>query len=145
MTGTIFLTGGAGKTVTPIASKLQTLNIPVLLSSRRGQAGVPTGFKAVTFDWYNEATHTNPFDEDKNIEAVYIVFPHPVPTKDSVASVKHFVDLARKKGVNKFVLMSGSISEKGGPAPQGQLHAYLEDIGVDYAVLRPSFFFGEAQ
>ena len=26
-----------------------------------------------------------------------------------------------------------------------RLHAYLEDISVDYAVLRPSFFFGEAQ
>ena len=144
MAGTIFLTGGAGKTASRIASKLQTLNIPVLLSSRKGQAGVPASFKAVTFNWFDEATHVHPFDEDENIKVVYIVVPDPVPAQDSAASVKQFIDLARKKGVNKFVLMSGVTVEKGSMAPQGQLHAYLEAIGVDYAVLRPTFFFGES-
>ena len=36
--------------------------------------------------------------------------------------------------------MSGVTVEKGSMALQGQLHAYLEAIGVDYAVLRPTFF-----
>ena len=45
MTGTmIFLTGGTGRTSTRIASRLKSLDVSVLLASRKGQAGVPTGY-----------------------------------------------------------------------------------------------------
>ena len=50
MTGTVFLTGGTGKTLTRIASRLQSLDVSVLLASRKGQAGVPTGYDGVKFD-----------------------------------------------------------------------------------------------
>jgi len=141
MTGTVLLTGGTGKTSSRIADKLQKLNIPVLLTSRKGQAGAPAGQKAVKFDWYDEATHLNPFNEDKNIDTVYLIIV-PRPDSDAVAIVKKFIELAREKGVKRFLLMSASVMEKGGPAPQGQIHAHLESIGVDYGVLRPSWFFG---
>ena len=45
----ILLTGGTGKTSTHLAKLLQDANIPFLLTSRKGQAGVPSGMEAVKF------------------------------------------------------------------------------------------------
>lgn len=140
MTGTILLTGGTGKTASRIAKHLQTRNVPVLLTSRKGQAGVPAGFKGVTFDWADESTYNNPFNEDQNIETIYIVVPPPSPAYDGFKLTNKFIDVAKEKGVKRFVLLSASIVEKGGFA-HGQVHAHLDSIGVDYAVLKPSWFF----
>ena len=145
MTGTTLLTGGTGKTAIPLANKLQSHNIPVLLASRKAQSAGPAGFKTVRFDWFDEATYANPFDKDKNIDTVYIIIPSPIPRAgfDTVALVKKFIDLARQKGVERFLLLSASRIDKGAEfTPHGQIHAYLDTIGVDYAVLRPSRFFG---
>lgn len=135
MPGSTLLTCGTGKTSSRIAKRLQALDVPILLTSRKGhQAG-----GVVTFDWYGESTFANPFAAD-TIDTVYIVLPPPQPGADVVA-VKKFIDLAKEKGVNRFLLMSGSIIPKGSPTPHGQIHAYLESLGVDYAVLKPSWFF----
>ena len=143
MTGTILLTGGTGKTASRIADKLQSRNIPVLLASRNVKSSGPSGFKAVRFDWYDVETYNNPFDEDKNIDTVYIVLPHLVPGVDTTALVKKFIDLAKGKGIGRFLLMSAAGIEKGAEfVPQGLVHAHLDAIGVDYAVLKPSWFFG---
>jgi len=45
----ILLTGGTGKTSTRLAKILQDANIPFLLTSRKGQAGAPSGMEAVKF------------------------------------------------------------------------------------------------
>ncbi|TEB33567.1 hypothetical protein FA13DRAFT_1730619 [Coprinellus micaceus] len=42
-----------------------------------------------------------------------------------------FVDLSLKRGVKRFVLLSSS-----------RVHAYLEEIGVEFLVLRPTTFIG---
>jgi uncharacterized protein YbjT (DUF2867 family) len=142
MTGTVLLTGGTGKTASIIANKLQRRNVSILLASRKAQSGAPAGFRAVTFDWYDESTYVHPFDEDKNIDTVYIVIPYPSPGRDTTASVKKFIDLATARGVKRFLLMSTASAEKGSEISHGQIHAYLDVIGVDYAVLRPTIFFG---
>ena len=143
MTGTILLTGGTGKTAIPLANKLQSHNILVLLASRKAQFAGPVGFKTVRFDWFDEATYANPFDKDKNIDTVYIIIPPAIPGFDTIALVKKFIDLAMQRGVERFLLMSGAGVDKGAEfTPHGQIHAYLDTIGVDYAVLRPSRFFG---
>ena len=141
MTGTILLTGGTGKTASRIADKLQSRNIPVLLASLDVKSSGPAGFKAVRFDWYDVETYSNPFDEDKNIDTVYIVFPYLVPGVDAIAMVKKFIDFAKGRGIGRFLLMSAAGVEKG-LVPQGLIHAHLDAIGVDYAVLKPSWFFG---
>ena len=140
MTGTILLTGGTGKTGSRIAHKLTSRSIPVLLTSRKGQSGVPAGepIKAVSFDWFDATTYINPFNEDKDIDSVYLVF---APAGDIAQAVKAFIDLAKTKGVKKFVLLSGVNAEKGDPSPHGQVHAFLDASGLDYAVLRPTWFF----
>ena len=142
MTGTILLTGGTGKSAIPLASRLKRRNIPVLLTSRKAQSAGPAGFRTVRFDWFDETTYTNPFDEDKNIDTVYVIVPPPTPGFDTTALVKKLIDLARQRGVGRFLLMSAANLEKGAEYAQGQIHAYLDTIGVDYAVLKPSWFFG---
>ena len=141
MTGTILLTGGTGKTASRIAKRLQEKGIPFLLTSRKGQAAIPAEYKGVEFDWFKESTFENPFIKEK-IETVYIVFPSFDPAYDSVALVKKFIDLAKERGVKRFLLLTATMIEKGGPA-HGQIHAHLDTIDVDYAVLRPSRFFSE--
>jgi festuclavine dehydrogenase len=137
----ILLTGGTGKTASRIAKLLQQRNIAVLVASRKGQAGVPAGFTGVQFDFHDQSTWQNPFSTGQAINTVYLVGPQQDPADESAERTKKFIDFAKERGVRRFLLLSASIIEKGGVA-HGQVHAYLEEIGVDYAVIRPSWFFG---
>ncbi|KAF8157094.1 hypothetical protein B0H34DRAFT_712106, partial [Crassisporium funariophilum] len=133
---TFFITGGTGKTGLTLARLLEEANHPVLIASRKGAAPAP--FKAVTFDWFNPATFENPFKADANIDRVYLIGP---PVGDALTHVKPFIDHAVSKGVKRFVLLSATIFEPGpGSFGTGFIHQYLLDIGVDYVVLRPTWF-----
>ncbi|KAF8970123.1 hypothetical protein BDZ97DRAFT_1754133 [Flammula alnicola] len=131
---TTFITGGTGKTGSKIAKLLHAANYPVLIASRSGVA--PEPFKAVKFDWFDEKTFAAPFEVDPNINKVYLVLPSVF---ESLAIVKPFIDLAISKGVKRFVMNGSSVTEKGGMG-YGKVHEYLADIGVDYAIMRNSWF-----
>lgn len=47
--------------------------------------------------------------------------------------------MALSSGVRRFVLLSASSLEAGGPM-MGQVHAYLQSMAPEWAVLRPSWF-----
>ncbi|KAI9819817.1 MAG: hypothetical protein M1832_003892 [Thelocarpon impressellum] len=131
---TILVLGGTGKTGSRLTSLLIEAKVATLVASRSGTA--PAGAKGVKFDWTDEATYGAPFAADADIKAVYLV---PPPFLDVFAAMKKFVDLARSKGVERFVLLGASNIEPGGPAT-GEVHQYLIDLGVDYTVLRPTWF-----
>lgn len=135
---TILITGGTGKTGSRVARLLQHANEPTLLTSRSGT--VPAPFKGVRFDWLDSTTYENPFNVDNQIDRVYLVGPDVI---DVLSPMKAFIDLAILKGVKRFVLLSGSALEEGAPL-MGVVHEYLVKIGVDYCVLRPSWFFGRS-
>ena len=131
------LLGGRGKTSIRIARLLQESKTPFALASRSKSATCP--YQQVEFDWSKPSTYNAPFDSvSPPIKAIYIV----MPPDGSVDPVKTFIDLARSRGVNRFVLLSSSAIEAGGPA-HGQVHQYLSDLGVEYAVLRPTWFMGK--
>ena len=134
---TILITGGTGKTGIKLAHLLNKAGHPILLTSRKGE--VPHPFKGVKFDWLDPPTFTNPFDVDPAIDRVYVV--GPVGVLDMLPHVQPFIDLAVTKGVKRFVVLGSSQTPKGGPIA-GKVHKYLEEIGVDYAVLRPTWFMG---
>ncbi|OJD29741.1 agroclavine dehydrogenase [Diplodia corticola] len=137
----IFLTGGAGKTSSRVASLLHDAKIPFVLGSRRGASAAPAGMAAVKFDWLDDSTYKNPFEHafpnGETIKAIYLVAPEqqdPAPVMDA------FIDYCVKQHrVKRFVLMAGSSSTPGS-RHVGKVWQHLLDIGVDYAVLRPSWF-----
>ncbi|TFK62485.1 NAD(P)-binding protein [Pluteus cervinus] len=133
---TILITGGTGKTGTVLAKKLHDAGHSVLLASRSGSA--PEHLKGVKFDWFDPSTFENPFNADGGIDKVYLLGPR---TTDVLAALKPFIDLAVSKGVKRFVLLSATSLPKGGHAT-GKVHEYLDGLkGIDYGVLRPTWFF----
>ena len=53
-----------------------------------------------------------------------------------------FVDIAIKQGVKRFVMLTGSEAEKGGSVDSGRAWQHLEETGVEYCVLRATWFMG---
>ncbi|CAD0110889.1 unnamed protein product [Aureobasidium uvarum] len=131
---TILLTGGTGKTSLRLASLLHSASIPVLLTSRRGTS--TTSFPCVTFDWNDKTTWANPFTAATDIKAVYLLSGN---LHDPAPILNSFIDLCKSKGVKRFVVCSGSSCEKGGPF-HGKIWQKLEDEGLEFCVLRPSWF-----
>ncbi|KDR83085.1 hypothetical protein GALMADRAFT_238897 [Galerina marginata CBS 339.88] len=131
---TTLITGGTGKTGGKLAQLLHDAKHNVLIATRSGVAPAP--FKAVKFDWFDQTTFENPFKVDSNIDKLYLIVPAVV---DVLPVVKPFIDLALSKGVKRVVFCSASPQEKGDPC-HGKVFEYLVDIGVDYAVLRPTWF-----
>ncbi|KAF4610025.1 hypothetical protein D9613_010529 [Agrocybe pediades] len=134
---TTLITGGTGKTGSALARLLYAANRPFIVASRSGQA--PEPFKSVVFNWHDAGTFENPFKVDPSIDRVYLVIP---PGMDMMSFAGPFIDLAIVKGVKRFVLLTSTKSVAGGPA-HGKVHQYLLDKGVDYAVLKPTWFMGE--
>lgn len=137
---TILLTGGTGKTGIALAHLLHQANHKILLTSRSGT--VPQPFHGVRFDWFDADTYNNPFEAAGTdpIDHIYLVAPPGV--FDCLPLVKAFIDLAISKSVKRFVLLSAALLGSGDPAT-GKVHEYLAGLGVDYCVLRPSWFFGK--
>lgn len=139
----ILLTGGTGKTSVRIARFLQEAKTPFLLASRRGKAAAPPEMPATKFDWLDSSSFENPFQHKfpggESISAVYLVAPE---VADPTSPMNGFVDYAiREHGVKRFVLIGGSSSEPGGHHV-GKVWQHLLDLGVEYCVLRPSWFMG---
>ncbi|KAJ7244239.1 hypothetical protein C8J57DRAFT_1681023 [Mycena rebaudengoi] len=132
---TILLTGGTGKSATPLANLLHNANQPIVLATRSGN--VPAPFISARFDWLDAATYNIPFEVAADIDRVYLIAP---PVLDMFPPMKAFIDFAIGKGVKRFVLMSASMLEAGGPG-MGQVHAYLATLPSEYVVLRPSWWF----
>lgn len=135
-TDTILLLGGTGHVAGRLAPLLQRHGYSVIQASRSGRSA--SGCTGRKFDWLNHDTFSELF-ENVTVGAVFLVAP---PILDMLPPMKIFIALAREKGVRRFVLLSASSLEAGGPA-MGQVHQYLLDLKVDYAVLRPSWFMGK--
>jgi uncharacterized protein YbjT (DUF2867 family) len=134
---TIIVTGGTGKVGSALVPILQEHGYPVLVASRKGNA--PPGLKGFHFDWTDSTTFEPLLNEVSNTFSVFLISPN---VDDPVTPMKTFIDLAISKGAKRFVLMSATAVEPGGPRI-GQVHRYLIDLKVEYAVLRVSFFMGK--
>ncbi|KAF8645652.1 hypothetical protein AX16_007671 [Volvariella volvacea WC 439] len=132
---TILITSGSGTNGSYLAKALHALNWPILLTYR-SRPITNSQFPSVRLDWNDPSTFSNPFEADKNIDRVFMTVPfilYPLEV------VKPFIDLAVQKGVKRFVLLSATTYGKGKLAT-GHVHKYLSDIGVDFHVLRPTWY-----
>lgn len=125
----VLVTGSTGETGGRVLEMLNERSIPAVGTSRR-----PTSEATVLLDWLDEGTWAAAL---KGIESVYIVAPSN--DVDPGATLVRFAEQAQQFGVSRFVLLSGSLVEAGGPA-MGQLHEWLAEHAIDWAVLRPSWF-----
>lgn len=133
----ILLTGGSGKTAPRVAALLAADKRPYLLGSRQGPSAASNGHPTVKFDMGDESTWTKPF-ETTPIKAVYMMEPR---IATPWIPMNKFVDLAKTKGVSRFVLCAGNSAQIGKDG-MGRVWEHLIESGVDYCVLRPSWFMG---
>ncbi|RYP65815.1 hypothetical protein DL771_008116 [Monosporascus sp. 5C6A] len=142
--GAVFLTGGTGKVAGRIAPLLQAAGIPAVIASRSGHAPPGSGYTGVRFDWDDRATWEPALaastQKHGGLSAVFLVMPGMLDPGPTAAA---FADLARARaGTKRFVLLSASSVEDGGPA-MGQVHALLREHGergeIGWAVVRPTW------
>ncbi|MFA7587842.1 MAG: ergot alkaloid biosynthesis protein [Sphingomonadales bacterium] len=128
----ILVTGGTGKTGGRLVQRLIEEGHKVRVASRSGSA--PQGAEGLAFDWNSGVNDAAAIE---GIDGVYLVAP--VGVADVHTPMTRLVDAALERGVKRFVLLSASSVEEGGPA-MGSVHAYLKDKAPEWAVLRPSWF-----
>ena len=140
----VLLTGGTGKTSRSIIDLLKQANTPYVVTSRnpKADASSPT----IKFDFLDESTWENAFTHptfgSNKITAIYLIAPWGHLDPGTV--VNGFIDYAHSKhGVQRFVLLVGSTTAKGDPF-FGKIWAKLEEMKLEYTVLRPTWFMGES-
>ncbi|KAL8825845.1 MAG: hypothetical protein Q9170_007637, partial [Blastenia crenularia] len=110
------------------------------LSSRSSTSPpfLPTA-QSCKFDWNDSSTWSTPWTLSQDIKVVYLVaagFLNPIEV------LKPFIEFAREKGTKRFVLLSASAIEEGGPMT-GVVHGYLKGLegeGVEWCVVKPTWF-----
>jgi ergot alkaloid biosynthesis protein len=132
MSGLTLVTGSTGKTGAHLVEKLVEGGWPVRAANRSGTAGA--GTEGVVFDW-NEATgHAAALE---GVDRVFLLAP--TGSSAPLEVMAPFIELALARGVRRFVLLSSSQLDEGGPA-MGAVHALLHRRAPEWAVLQPSWF-----
>lgn len=129
MTRTVLVTGGTGKTGSRVAEQLRAEGVVPCIGTRN-----PQNESDVRFDWKDPPTFADAFE---SVEAVYLVAP--TDTVESLGAMRAGLEAALAAGVNRFVLLSASSLEEGGPM-MGAVHAWLRSNAPEWAVLRPTWF-----
>ena len=137
MPDTILVTGGTGTTGRRIAAQLAARGLRYRAATRS-----PKAETHIRFDWAYETTWAAALD---SVGSIYLVAPsgiaEPLPVMIS------FMERAMRAGVRRFVLLSASSLDAGGPM-MGAVHAWLRDHAPEWVVLRPTWFmqnFSEGQ
>lgn len=128
MNGKILVTGGKGKTGRRVAARLSAAGFETVIGTR-----APAAAQERLFDW-SDLTTATAFD---GCAAAYIVAP--TDRTDHLAVMRPMLEAAMALSVRRFVLLSSSLLDPGGPM-MGEVHAWLATNASDWTVLRPSWF-----
>lgn len=126
---TILVTGATGNLGRAVVSALAAKGFIVKSASRHPQ---PSG---VRFDYDDPATHGAALD---GVEGVMLI----APPLDAEADRKliPFIDRAKSRGIQHFVLNSALGVEANETAPLRKVERHLLGLGVETTILRPNFF-----
>lgn len=125
----VLVTGGTGTTGRMVVRGLKERGVATKVGTRR-----PSNGDEILFDWQKPESARAAFG---GMDAVHVVAP--TNTSDHGSVVLPVLEIARSCGVRRFVLLSASSLEAGGPM-MGQIHSYLEDNTSEWTVLRPTWF-----
>ncbi|MBQ2263689.1 MAG: NmrA family NAD(P)-binding protein [Loktanella sp.] len=128
MIGPVLVIGGTGKTGRRVAARLAAEGIDARIGTRSPQEP-----QHRRFDWADMSC-AKAFD---GCTAAWLVAP--TDRTDHLAVMQPMLEQAMARGVRRFVLLSSSLFEAGGPL-MGEVHAWLAGHAEEWAVLRPSWF-----
>lgn len=129
MRDTILVTGGTGTTGRRVSAQLSERGIRYRVATRS-----PSAKNHIRFDWTVEATWAEAL---KGVKSIYLVAPSGVA--EPLPVMIPFMELAIRNGIKRFVLLSASSLDAGGPM-MGAVHAWLRDHAPEWVVLRPTWF-----
>lgn len=116
--------GGNGKTGRRVLAQLACRGV----SARNGSRS-----STPAFDWNQSETWAPAL---VNVDAVYITYYPDLTMPSAPGHISAFVDAAVQAGVTKLVLLSGR-----GEAEARRCEQIVEAAGVDYTIVRCSFFY----
>lgn len=119
----ILIVGGSGKTGARVDARLRARGLATRPVSRTS---------AVRFDWTAPATWPAALD---GVSAAYVTYQPDLSVDGAVEAIAAFARLARERGVERVVLLSG----RGEPGAQAA-EAALQASGVGWGVVRASWF-----
>ena len=115
--------GGTGKTGRRVAERLSAKGCDVRIGSR---SAVPS------FDWDNEKSWNACL---KGVSAVYITYAPDLAMPGAVDAIQAFVDLAKRRGVRKLVLLSGR-----GEDEAQACERVVQTADLEWTIVRASWF-----
>ncbi|WP_299837121.1 NAD(P)H-binding protein [uncultured Jannaschia sp.] len=128
MSDRILVIGGKGTTGRRVARRLEATGAKVAIGTRR-----PMDARDRPFDWADPDS-VAAFD---GCSSAYVVAP--TDRTDHLDVMRPLLETAMARGVRRFVLLSSSLLERGGPM-MGEVHDWLSGTAPEWAVLRPSWF-----
>jgi len=123
MTRPTLIIGGNGKTGSRVDTLLKARGIATRLVSRS---------TAIAFDWTRPETWAAAFD---NVANAYVTYQPDLTVPGADAAIAAIGAIAKKKGLDRVVLLSG----RGEPAAQRAEQA-LQASGVPWTIVRASWF-----
>ncbi|GMQ84999.1 MAG: NAD(P)H-binding protein [Acidimicrobiia bacterium] len=120
----ILVLGATGKTGRRVVEGLESAGMPVRAGSRAAEP---------PFDWEDQATWAPVLD---GVAKVYITFQPDLAVPGAADAIRAFTAQAVAAGVDQLVLLSGRGEQEAQACEQ-----IVKDAGVDWTLLRASWFF----
>lgn len=132
----ILVTGGSGNLGRSISESLSAKGFEIKVASRSGNVAKElANATGLVFDYEKPETYQSVLH---GVEGVLLMAPPMDPFSDK--KLIPFMDAAKAAGVKNIVMISALGIDQ---APESGLHKiekHLEQLGLDYAILRPNFF-----
>ncbi|QUS55758.1 NAD(P)H-binding protein [Pseudovibrio brasiliensis] len=130
---TILITGATGTLASEIISQLAEKPVKVLGGSRQPKPDTP--YEAVEFDYARAETFEN-FNRTDRI----VMIPRPADMEADQVMIPA-IEAAKERGVKQIVLVTGLGINHIPQAPLFHVEQALITSGMDYTIVRPSFFY----
>lgn len=88
--------------------------------------------------YLNLATGEGLEDAFKNVDRAFLLAPPGYTNQDEL--LKPVIDLAKKQGLKKVVLMTAMGADANPESPMRKAELHLEASGLDYNIIRPNWF-----
>ncbi len=115
--------GGTGKTGKRVAERLKATGRLVRIGSR---SATPS------FDWNNDKSWEACLD---GVTSAYITYAPDLAMPGATDAIQSFVDLAKRRGVKRLVLLSGRGEEEAQACER-----IVQDAGLEWTIVRASWF-----